>query len=170
MSKRKISTKSSNAGTGKKPRLTKKQTALKDEDPNEFESEDIKIDNEFMPAWQDHELLIERHGLTAEVAKSIVALFRSGNEIPFIARYRKNETKNMAPEELRDVKETYLDINALKLKMNSALKMLSKAGVLDDALKYRVLSVRDMEELEHLVTSLDSTNIELQYVVIFLCY
>lgn len=96
-------------------------------------------------------MLAENLSLQTHIAKNVINLFESGNEIPFIARYRKNETEYMSPEQLRDAKECYEDIKGLKQKMQNVLKALNKAKVLSDFLKHKITSCRDVEEIEHLV-------------------
>lgn len=106
---------------------------------------------QFEPQWHDYELLVENLALQERVAKNVINLFENGNEIPFIARYRKNETDNMSPEQLREAKECYENVKSLKQKMQSVLKALSKAKVLSDVLLQKITVCRDMEEIEHLV-------------------
>ena len=60
--------------------------------------------------WRDHEILAEQEGLDNWVAQNLVKLFDAENTIPFIARYRKEMTGNMEPEQLRHAKETFEEI------------------------------------------------------------
>lgn len=91
--------------------------------------------------------------LKTNLAKNVVTLFENGNEIPFIARYRKSETGNMSPEELREAKECFEDIKHLKNKIDSVLKALNKSKALDQFLLQKIRHCRDVEELEHIVSS-----------------
>lgn len=90
--------------------------------------------------------------MECNIAKNIIQLFENGNTVPFIARYRKNETKCMSPDQLRDIKNCYDDLCALKTKMKSILQLLSKMGVLDACIKKKITNVTTMEELEHIVS------------------
>lgn len=85
------------------------------------------------------------------MAKNLVNLFEEGNTIPFIARYRRNLVNNMSPEDLRDVKDVYDKINALKDKCNSIIKSLEKNGHLNETIKNTILSSKSIEEIEHIV-------------------
>lgn len=123
----------------------------KTEDSSEEEESEAICAPEFNPKWQDFELLAERKALPLDVSVNIVKLFDDGNEIPFIARYRKGETRDMSPEQLRDVKECYEDVKALRKKMGTILRALEKAKLLNASLLCKITYCRDMEELEHLV-------------------
>ncbi|XP_018326633.1 S1 RNA-binding domain-containing protein 1 isoform X2 [Agrilus planipennis] len=99
--------------------------------------------------WTDYELLGEFENLNYVIAENIVKLFEEGNTIPFIARYRRNFTGDIAIEKLRDVKETYDKILTLKTKAQTVLKSLEKSGKLNDTLQRSVLAAKTAEELEH---------------------
>lgn len=43
-------------------------------------------------------------GIDRSVVAKIIHLFRSGNTVPFIARYRKEITGNLDPDSLRSIK------------------------------------------------------------------
>lgn len=125
----------------KKPKLTKE---TKEEKPS------TSIE-EHSPLWEDYQLLAEQQDIDVNVSQNIIDLFKNECTIPFIARYRKAETKNMDPERLRDVKECYENIQGLKTKIRTVLKNVAKLDALDDRLKKKILSSRTLEELEHIV-------------------
>lgn len=79
-------------------------------------------------------------------------MFANGNTIPFIARYRRDQTENMPPERLREAKDTFEDICQLRQKMRTVLKTVTKLGVLDSHLKKAVKSAKSLEELEIIVS------------------
>lgn len=81
----------------------------------------------------------------------LIRLFEEGNTIPFIARYRKDITGNLNPDQLRDIKEEYDNICALKLRSQTVLKNIDKTGNLNSLLEKSILSARTVEELEHIV-------------------
>lgn len=56
-------------------------------------------------AWQEDELLSEMVNVDRWVAKNLVKLFDSENTIPFIARYRRELTRDMSPEALRQARD-----------------------------------------------------------------
>lgn len=60
--------------------------------------------------WKESDLLAENVGLKDWVAQNLVKLFEDDNTIPFIARYRKEMTGNMEPEQLRHARESFEEI------------------------------------------------------------
>lgn len=85
------------------------------------------------------------------MANNIIKLFKDGNTIPFIARYRKNVTNNITPKELRIAKETCEEISSLKSKIGLVLKNLKNSNLLSEELKYNLTAARTIEELEYVV-------------------
>lgn len=57
----------------------------------------------------------------------------------------------MSPEELRDAKKSFDEINLLKSKISNVLKTVEKLNKLDTNLRQSIVSVRSVEELEHVV-------------------
>lgn len=108
-------------------------------------------DSQFTPNWHDYEILAENLSLRSDVAINLISLFENGNEIPFIARYRKSHTQNMSPEQLRDAKNCFQNIMILKKRMQNILQALDKTKILDKAFLQKITTCRNMEELEHLV-------------------
>lgn len=130
-----------------------------------------KSDFELTPNWQDYELLADNLSLNLQLAKNIIALFENGNEIPFIARYRKTETENMSPDQLREAKECFEEIKLLKNKMQTVLKTLNKNEVLDQFLLQKITNCRDIEELEHIVSGvffLNNIKVNNYYILYYL--
>lgn len=111
--------------------------------------------------WNEYELLAEKENLNCKTAEVIIKLFQAGNTIPFIARYRKHLTNDMQPEKLRDVKESYEEICALKSKTATVLKTIEKAGKLSTDLKKCVLNCKSLPELEHIVSPV---------ILLMICY
>ncbi|KAG5880075.1 hypothetical protein JTB14_034706 [Gonioctena quinquepunctata] len=102
----------------------------------------------YEPLWKDHELLAEHKSLEPQIAQNIMKLLLDGNTIPFIARYRREATKHMSPEMLREVKGAFEDIISLKQKIQMDLVAVEKNGKLSGALERAMKSSRSMEELD----------------------
>lgn len=110
------------------------------------EPPDVKLE------WDDYELLSEKNLLPETTSKNIITLFKEECTIPFIARYRKSLIGDMSPDDLRSAKETFSEIGQLKSKIVTVLKSVDKLGQLNENLKESIVSVRTMEQLEHLVS------------------
>lgn len=107
-------------------------------------------DDDVELVWSDYELLSQHASLEPKVSKSIVHLLEEGNTVPFIARYRRNLTGNMEPEDLRNVKEIYEDIACLRSKVKTVSKVIKKTGSFNEDIKEALKTVTTMEELEHI--------------------
>ena len=57
--------------------------------------------------WDIAEVIGENLDEPRWAMNNVVRLFEEDNSIPFIARYRKEQTNNMTAEKLRQVKEHY---------------------------------------------------------------
>ncbi|GLV40385.1 uncharacterized protein CBL_04185 [Carabus blaptoides fortunei] len=153
--RKRIERKNNLKNTKKVTKTTNSKTRLKVEiEQNNSKISDIdnqlNTDTSLKDEWSTYELLAEKEKLNCKTAETIIKLFEAGNTIPFIARYRKHLTNDMSPEKLRDVKESYEEICALKSKTATVLKTIEKAGKLSKDLKKCVLNCRSLPELEHI--------------------
>lgn len=98
--------------------------------------------------WKESDLLAQNEGLHERVAKNLIKLFEEDNTIPFIARYRKEMTGNMEPEQLRHVKETYEGIKTVKHKAATMLKSIEKLDKLTPSVRRSILCARSLSELD----------------------
>lgn len=127
---------------GPKPKKSKS-------DANKPSSSKHEIIN-YNPYWHDYELLVGTQSINDAVAKRLIKLFDEENTIPFIARYRKDQTGNLTAEQLRDIKDEYDNIKLLKTKIRITLNNIKKQGQLDSKLRKIILGVHSVEELEHI--------------------
>jgi len=74
----------------------------------EKEKSDDRRDD-FQYGWDLTTVLAEVVQCDARVVENVVSLLDDDNTIPFIARYRKEQTNGMEPEKLREVKD-HLDL------------------------------------------------------------
>lgn len=92
--------------------------------------------------------VVQATGLSDRQVRGAVELFSDGATIPFIARYRKERTGALDERGLRAVEDQLNYFRDLNSRRDSILKSLLEQGMLDDALRARVLSTRDRKELE----------------------
>lgn len=109
------------------------------------------LESEF--EWSAYELVAESQCINEHIAKNTAELFEQDNTIPFIARYRKHITGNMEVEQLRNFKELYEKAVALKDKINTVIKSITKlvGGKMELGLRKSILNARSFEELDLLV-------------------
>ncbi|KAH1027378.1 hypothetical protein HUJ05_000903 [Dendroctonus ponderosae] len=102
------------------------------------------------PTWQEPELLAEKTLIDESVARNLIKLWEDGNTIPFIARYRRNVIGDMTAENLRAIKEDYVEICELKKKICTVAKAVAQNGKLDLKIQQNICASRTIEELEHI--------------------
>jgi uncharacterized protein len=97
------------------------------------------------------EWFLERHAsIPIGSAKAVIALAEGGATLPFIARYRKEQTGNLdevAIQSVLDAKESW---DALEKRKESVLSEIEKQGKLTPELKERILAARDLSRVEEL--------------------
>ncbi|NVN98881.1 MAG: RNA-binding transcriptional accessory protein [Geobacteraceae bacterium] len=94
--------------------------------------------------------IVEVTGLKTAQVLQTVALLQEGSTVPFIARYRKEQTGELDEVQIRMVEEQltyFLDLEERKL---TILKTIEEQGKLTDELRQRIVSSRQKTELEDL--------------------
>lgn len=101
--------------------------------------------------WNEAYRLAEFERIDISIARTLVSTFEEGTTIPFLARYRKNITDNMTAEQLRDAKNSYDEICALKKKAENVLQTIKKTEYYTTDIKNAIENCRSLEELEYIV-------------------
>lgn len=152
-----------------------------------------------LPSWEEPELLADKSVIDESVARNLIKLWEDGNTIPFIARYvyanyclripkcsftiieiyiwlhfryRKNIIGDMTAENLRAIKEDYVEICELKKKICTVAKAVAQSGKLDEKIQQNILASKTIEELEHIVGYLGfvmSSVFILLYISVLVC-
>ena len=77
-------------------------------------------------------------------------LLMDGNTVPFIARYRKEQTGALTEEEIRKINEVYeYQVNLLKRK-EDVIRLIDEKGLLTEELKKQIMSANKLVEVEDL--------------------
>ncbi|HEX2866158.1 MAG TPA: Tex family protein [Ignavibacteriales bacterium] len=85
-----------------------------------------------------------------EQVKEVIALFKDGATIPFIARYRKEKTGGLDEEQLREIEDRLNYITILEERKETILKSIEEQGKLTDELKDKITSSTKLQEVEDL--------------------
>ena len=83
-------------------------------------------------------------------ARPAAQLLAEGNTIPFIARYRKERTGGLDEAALRAIEDAIQYFRELAERKATVLKTIREQGKLDEALRRKILALRDKKELEEL--------------------
>src|SRR3954451_3934537 len=81
---------------------------------------------------------------------AVIELFDEGGTVPFIARYRKEQTGNLDEVQIRDIEEKLAYFRELMSRRETILASIGEQGKLTDELKARIESTLDKSELEDL--------------------
>lgn len=100
----------------------------------------------FDPAF----LVAEELNLPKRSVAAVAELFREGNTIPFIARYRKEATGNLDEVQIRTIQERLNYLSELEERRNAILDSIEKQGKLTDELRQQIQSCTTKSQLEDL--------------------
>ncbi|WP_184405369.1 Tex family protein [Geomicrobium halophilum] len=82
--------------------------------------------------------------------KAMIDLHEEGNTIPFIARYRKEQTGNADELKIREALDQWQYANQLYNRQQEILRLIEEQGKLTDALANDIQSATKLQELEDL--------------------
>ncbi|AEI15830.1 Tex-like protein [Flexistipes sinusarabici DSM 4947] len=82
--------------------------------------------------------------------KNLINLHEQGNTVPFIARYRKEQTGGMDENEIREIIEEYQYLLNLKARKDEVLKRIEEKGKLTDKLKDSIIKATTLKEVDDL--------------------
>ncbi|MRR07866.1 MAG: hypothetical protein EG828_13215 [Deltaproteobacteria bacterium] len=94
--------------------------------------------------------LIEECGLKRFQVENTVKLFQEGATVPFIARYRKEQTGEMDEVAIRGLEERFSYFSELEERKLTVLKTIEEQGKLTTELACRIQETRQKNELEDL--------------------
>ena len=94
--------------------------------------------------------VIETTGLKPFQVENCVALLQEGATVPFIARYRKEQTGELDEVQIRDVEESFDYFKELEERRFTVLNSIKEQGKLTPELAVRIEAVRKKTELEDL--------------------
>lgn len=97
-----------------------------------------------------NEKLIEEFKLKAFQVENAIKLIDEGNTIPFIARYRKEQTGEMSDEQLRDMFERLTYLRNLEKRKEEVIRLIDEQGKLTEELQADIEKSETMTEVEDL--------------------
>ncbi len=94
--------------------------------------------------------LVKETGLKSLQVQNTVSLLQEGGTVPFIARYRKEQTGELDEVRVREIEEGFAYFQELQERKTTVLKSVEEQGKLTPELKGRIESTRKKTELEDL--------------------
>lgn len=92
--------------------------------------------------------LVKEFTFSKKHIENLLSLYLDGNTVPFIARYRKEQTGAMDEIQIRAVLERYEYLENLNKRREEILKNIDEKGKLTDDLKKSILKAQTLTELE----------------------
>jgi len=92
----------------------------------------------------------EHLNLPRHKVESTVKLLKEDNTIPFIARYRKEQTGNLDEEQIRNIRDDLHYLENLQDRKETVLKTIQEHGKLTEDLEKQILNAATMTEVEDL--------------------
>lgn len=93
-------------------------------------------------------LLSQEFEVNKAIAERIVALIDEGNTIPFIARYRKEQTGAMDDQKLREMSERLEYLRGLDKRREAIEKAIEEQGKLTDEIRAQLSGCQTLAALE----------------------
>ena len=88
--------------------------------------------------------------LDAGQVARVVKLLEDGNTVPFITRYRKEQTNNLDEESIREIESRASSLKQIAERAASILKVIEGQGKLTDQLRREIESAESLKRLEDL--------------------
>ncbi len=89
-------------------------------------------------------------GFEYESCKAVLELLESGATVPFIARYRKEMTKGMDENQIREISDMYEYRNTLDKRKDDVKRLIDEKGLLNDELIKKIDEATKLIEVEDL--------------------
>ena len=97
--------------------------------------------------------IIDETGLKPFQVQQTVALLREGSTVPFIARYRKEQTGELDEVQIRAIEERYHYFGELEERKNTIITTIGEQGKLTPELRGRIEATRLKTELERVAAA-----------------
>ncbi|MHA6259815.1 Tex family protein [Sporosarcina sp. CAU 1771] len=92
----------------------------------------------------------ERAVVSIHQAEKVIALLDQGNTVPFIARYRKEETGSLDEVQIKAVEDAYGYVKGLEQRKEEVLRIIEEQGKLDDELRKSIVNATVLQRVEDL--------------------
>ncbi|MDO3661775.1 Tex family protein [Bacillus sp. C28GYM-DRY-1] len=89
-------------------------------------------------------------GLSQKYVESVIRLLEDGNTVPFIARYRKEQTGSMDEVQIQTISERWQYIQNLNQRKEEVIRLIAEQDKLTDDLKRKIEQSVKLQEVEDL--------------------
>ncbi|WP_342515202.1 Tex family protein [Sporosarcina sp. FSL K6-1522] len=82
--------------------------------------------------------------------EKVIALLDQGNTVPFIARYRKEETGSLDEVQIKAIEDAYSYVKGLEQRKEEVIRLIDEQGKLDEELRKSIESATVLQRIEDL--------------------
>ncbi|XP_064489482.1 S1 RNA-binding domain-containing protein 1-like [Ornithodoros turicata] len=111
---------------------------------------DVDAEWEAKYGWRVEDEVAAATNQRADVVRNVVRLLEKECTIPFIARYRREDTGGLMADILQDIQQTHNNMLAVKKKALAMIKSLETGKKADAETRKMIYSAKTLDELEHL--------------------
>ena len=94
--------------------------------------------------------LVSKLNISKKQIEIVLNMLSDGATIPFIARYRKNETGGLDENTIKEIEKEYSYYNNLLDRKEAVIRLIDEKGLLTDELKANILKCEKLTEVEDL--------------------
>uniref|UniRef100_T1JNU4 S1 motif domain-containing protein n=1 Tax=Strigamia maritima TaxID=126957 RepID=T1JNU4_STRMM len=117
---------------------------------SESAEDDLNVQNNpilIIPyTWKIEEVIADELHVAKYVVNDVIELLDQENTIPFIARYRKEKTRNMEVKKLYELKESYENLTVVKKKIQKLGQTIKTAGKLTSDVINTLSNIKTLDE------------------------
>lgn len=118
--------------------------------PSSDEVIDVDAEWEARYGWKVDLAVSASVNARVDVVRNVVDMLQKDCTIPFIARYRREQTGGLQADELQNIQQTYQSLLSVKKKAQTMLAHLAKEKKGDATVKKLIISAKSLEELDHI--------------------
>ena len=96
------------------------------------------------------EAIAHSMNIAASQVEAVMTLLQEGCTVAFIARYRKERTRGLDEEQIRQIEEAYQYQTRLEKRKEDVLRLIEQQGMLNDDLKREILACEKLSQVEDL--------------------
>ncbi|MEK3643678.1 Tex family protein [Aeribacillus sp. FSL M8-0235] len=96
------------------------------------------------------QMLSSELSISTKQIQNVIALLEDGNTVPFIARYRKEQTGALNEVEIRNISERWQYIQNLEKRKEEIIRLIEEQGKLTESLRNEILAAEKLQQVEDL--------------------
>ena len=92
--------------------------------------------------------ITKKLNITRKQVETVLALLDEGNTVPFIARYRKEQTGSLDEEQIRDIHKEYEYKQNLLKRKEDVIRLIDEKGMLTEELRNEIMNAPKLVDVE----------------------